>query len=211
VSKSKYYVAAISAFVVWGLFSFALKPIAAYPSIDILFYRVFFAAAILLIYAYGFNRRKMKLNFHRFSELNPIEKKQTVLLTLFGGLLLTANWFVFIYVTNHISIKSAAYAYMICPILATLLGYFILNEKLMKHQWISILISIASIFLLLLNNVTDVMYSLIVAVSYALYLISQRKNNLIDKLPILTYQMVFSYIILLFFYPNYSAPLPTES
>ena len=207
---NKYYLAGIAAFVIWGLFSFVLKPLSAYESVDILFYRVFAAAGFLLIYGHTMRYRKMKTNYHVFASLSKSVKKSTIILTLLGGALLTANWFVFIYVTNQISIKSAAYAYMICPILTTLLGFFVLKEKLQKHQWIAVAISFVSVFILAIHYPKDVLYSMIVAISYAFYLISQRKNNAIDKLAILTYQMLFASIILLFFYPKYSSPLPTQ-
>lgn len=208
---NKYYWAAIAAFLIWGFFSFALKPLSDYQSVDILFYRVFAAATFLVVYGHTIRYKKMKENYLSFFSLEKTIQKRTLLLTLIGGALLTANWFVFIYVTNHISIKSAAYAYMICPILTTFLGFVVLKEKLFKHQWIAVVISMISVLILAINYPKDVLYSMIVAVSYAFYLISQRKNNAIDKLPILTYQMLFSSMILLLFYPKFSSPLPSES
>ena len=207
---NSYYVAALSAFVIWGMFSFALKPLKGYQSIDILFYRVFFAALILIVYSFFFNKNKMKANYQKFISLPKNEKLITIKLTLFGGALLTANWFVFIFVINQISIKAAAYAYLVCPILTTLFAFIIIKEKLLKHQWVAVAISIASIVILAIYNFNDLMFSMIVAVSYALYLVSQRKNTNIDKLPILMFQMIFSAILLLPFYPYYSGPMPTQ-
>jgi chloramphenicol-sensitive protein RarD len=43
-----------------------------------------------------------------------------------------------------------------------------------------------------------------------MYLVSQRKNSELDKFLVLTIQLVFTAIILLPFYPNYSGDLPTE-
>ena len=45
----KYYLAAITASTIWGFFSFVLRPLAAWSSVDILFYRVFTSAILLLI------------------------------------------------------------------------------------------------------------------------------------------------------------------
>lgn len=207
---NSYYIAALSAFVIWGMFSFALKPLKGYQSMDILFYRVFFAAMILIVYSFFFNKNKMKANYQKFIALPKNEKLSTIKLTLFGGALLTANWFVFIFVINQISIKSAAYAYLVCPILTTLFAFIIIKEKLLKHQWFAVAISISSIVILAIYNFNDLMFSMIVAVSYALYLVSQRKNTNIDKLPILMFQMIFSAILLLPFYPYYSGPTPTQ-
>jgi chloramphenicol-sensitive protein RarD len=53
------------------------------------------------------------------------------------------------------------------------------------------------------------LYSLVIAISYAFYLISQRKNYGIDKFLLLTVQVIFSALLLLPFYPVYRGPVPT--
>jgi chloramphenicol-sensitive protein RarD len=59
------------------------------------------------------------------------------------------------------------------------------------------------------GHITDVIYSLVIAFSFALYLISQRKNNQFDRFVVLTVQMVIASIVILPFYPVYSGMLPT--
>lgn len=44
----KYYLAATTAFIIWGFFSFVLKPLSDYGSLDILFYRVFLVQPLCL-------------------------------------------------------------------------------------------------------------------------------------------------------------------
>ena len=210
--KYRYYLAALAAFVIWGFFSLALKPLSSYPSLDILFYRVFLSAILMcvIILSIGSIRKK---NLLIFQQLSLSEKWRTVYLTFIGGALLTGNWYFFIYAMNHISIRSASYAYLVCPILTTVLAYFILKERLTRLQWISVLLSVISCAILSFHNLSDLFYSLIVAFSYAFYLISQRGNNKVDKLVILCFQMIFSAFILLPFYPVYSiysVSLPAE-
>jgi chloramphenicol-sensitive protein RarD len=209
--KNRYYIAALAAFVIWGFFSLALKPIAAYASLDILFYRVFLAATMMLVILVAMGRKFREENKARFFALRLQEKRKTVLSTFLGGALLTGNWYFFIYAMNNISIKSASYAYLVCPILTTVLAYFILKEKLSRLQWASVVLSAASCAVLSFHNVRDLMYSLVVAFSYAFYLISQRNNDKVDKLVILAFQMVFSALILLPFYPFFAAPLPVDT
>ena len=112
---------------------------------------------------------------------------------------------------NHISVKAASLAYLICPILTTILAFFILKEKLSKWQWFAVSISVFSCVLLSLDHFEDIFYSLITAATYAMYLVSQRKNNEMDKFLVLTIQLVFTALILIPFYPNYSGTLPTET
>jgi len=204
----KYYIAALAAFVIWGFFSLVLKPLEIYPSVDILFYRVFTCAVLMLIITCLFRRRVGRQSRAIFNAMPFVQKRKVVLLTLGGGIFLTTNWFSFIYVMNHISIKAASFAYMICPIITTVLAYFLLQEKLSRWQWAAVLLSAFSCMLLSFNNLSDILYSLIVAISYALYLVSQRKNSELDKFLLLTFQIVFSALILLPFYPHYSSPIP---
>jgi chloramphenicol-sensitive protein RarD len=206
----KYYLVAFLSFVIWGFFSLALKPLHDYPSLDILFYRVFLCAAIMLVISVFIRVSVLKRNIAIFKAMEAREKKSIILRTLGGGVLLTANWFFFIYVMNHISVKAASFAYLVCPILTTVIAFFVLHEKLSKWQWGAVALSVVSCLLLSFNNIADVAYSMIVALSYALYLVIQRKNFGVDKFLILTVQIVFSALILLPFYPSYSAPLPAE-
>lgn len=207
---SKYYLTAFVSFVIWGFFSLALKPLKAYPSLDILFYRVFMCAAIMAVVSVFVRRKVLKESVGVFKAMSPQRQTQVTLLTLAGGVLLTANWFFFIYVMNHISVKAASFAYLVCPIMTTVIAFFVLDEKLSKWQWTAVLLSVISCLLLSFNNIADILYSLIVAASYAFYLVSQRKNTGIDKFLVLTIQIIFSALLLLPFYPSYSEALPTE-
>lgn len=207
---NNYYLAAFSAFFIWGFFSLALKPLHNYASLDILFYRVFFSVALMLLINGVFRRNVILQNWKHFNSLNTKQKQSVALLTLGGGILLSSNWFVFIYVMNHVSVKAASLAYMICPILTTILAFFILKEKLSKWQWFAVLISVFSCFLLSFNHFEDLFFSLITAATYALYLVSQRKNIELDKFLVLTIQLIFTAVILLPFYPSYSGILPVD-
>lgn len=207
---SKYYLIAFLSFVIWGFFSLALKPLHDYPSLDILFYRVFLCALIMLLISLVIRKQVLKRDVAIFKAMPEKEKRSIVWRTLGGGVLLTANWFFFIYVMNHISVKAASFAYLVCPILTTVIAFFVLNEKLSFWQWVAVGLSICSCLLLSFNNLADVAYSMIVALSYALYLVTQRKNFGIDKFLLLTFQISFSALLLLPFYPSYSASLPTD-
>ncbi len=169
---------------------------AIYPSSDILFYRVCLAAVLMLLAVLA-SGDMLQRNLRVLRNLSVKERRNTVLFTLGGGALLTANWYFFIFAMNHISIKAAAYAYLVCPIITTVLAYFFLKEKLKIHQWIAVLLSVVSCVLLALGHWLDLLYSLIVAFSYAFYLLSQRKNVHLERFFVLACQLIFSALILL--------------
>ena len=210
MKKYNYYFAAFTAFFIWGFFSLALKPISSYPSLDILFYRVFFSVFALTAINLIFRRKSLKKNWNDFKIMPKKKKQKIILLTLAGSLILASNWLIFIYVINHVNVKAGSLAYLICPILTTVFAFFLLHEKLNKWKWTAVCISTISCVLLSLNHFQDIFYSFAVASTYALYLVSQRKNSEIDKFLVLNIQLLFIALIILPFYPSYSGAIPTD-
>ncbi len=208
---NKYYLSALSSFFIWGFFSLALKPLHDYASLDILFYRVFYATALLMIINLFFRKEKLKKDIQVFKNLRKEEKYKTFFLTVLGGFLLIFNWFLFMYAVNHVSLKSASFAYLICPIITTILAFFILKEQLSKWQWFSVVLCLISCGILSYGDITELIYSLVIAVTFALYLVSQRKNNQFDRFVVLTVQMVIASLVIIPFFPFYSGETPSES
>ncbi|MBK0370490.1 EamA family transporter [Flavobacterium agrisoli] len=210
MKSAKYYLAAIVAFTIWGFFSLILKPIHEYNSLDILFYRVFSCGILMSVIAILFKRKAIVEAWDFFKQMNKSEKRRTILLNLGGTFFLVTNWFTFIYVMNHVSVKATSLAYLVCPILTTLLAYFILNEKLSKTQWLAVGLSCTGCVVLTYTSITDMLFSMAIGLSYACYLVSQRVNKGFDKFIILTFQIVMASLILVPFFQAYSGPVPTD-
>lgn len=164
----------------------------------------------MLLISFTFRRKKIKEAAAVFKALPKSEKRKSTLLNIGGSVFLMANWFTFIYVMNHVSVKATSLAYLVCPILTTLLAYFLLHEKLSKTQWISVGLSISGCLLLSYSNIMDMFFSMIIGLTYAAYLVSQRINKGFDKFIILTFHITLAALVLLPFYPIYSGPVPTE-
>jgi chloramphenicol-sensitive protein RarD len=201
MDNRKHYAAAISAFVVWGFFSLPLRALRDYTAGEILYFRIAFAVIILLVILFGFRKAKLHADVVRLLSFVPKERNQVIALVLGGGALLIVNWLVFIYVINAINIKTASFSYFICPVLTAVLGNYLLKERLTPLQWTAVALCIVSCVLLGLNSVTELGYSFVVALSYAFYLISQRKSNGFDRLNVLFVQMVFAFTVLSLSFP----------
>ena len=206
----KHYLAAVTAFIIWGFFSIVLKPLHSYPSLDILFYRVFFCIAIMVIINVLFRRKQIVGTKENFRQMQPAERRNQWLLITGSSVLLTANWFLFIYVMNHISVKAASFAYMVCPILTTVFAFFLLKEKLSKIQWLAVAMSIASCIVLSYNDFKSALFSVLVAATYALYLVLQKRITMPDRFILLTIQITITGLFLLPFFPTLRGPVPTS-
>jgi chloramphenicol-sensitive protein RarD len=118
------------------------------------------------------------------------------MLTLAGGALLCVNWLTFIYIVNSINIKTASFSYLICPVITAVLAYFLIQEKLTFIQWIAVGLCTVSCVLIGLSSTLELGYSFLTALTYALYLISQRKNQGFDRIIVLGVQIAFAFLLL---------------
>ena len=210
MKQFKYYAAALTAFITWGFFSLVLRPLSAFNASDILCYRVYTSIILMALFLLLFKRKTVKDNLETFRQLPKTEKRKFIGINIGGGALLTANWFTFIYAMNHATVRSTSLAYLICPILTTVLAYFILKEKLKLQQWLAVAISITGCLLLSLGHFLEMSYSVIVALTYALYLILQKQNKGFDKILVLFIQILFAGIFLMPYFLKYSGPFITD-
>ena len=204
--NSKYYIAVITAFTIWGFFSVVLKSLDAFSAFDILTYRTLGSLAIMLFVSLLLRPKALKSNIKTFKGLGTSVRKRIIIVNILSGLFLALNWYIYIYVMNNVSVSATSLAYLICPILTMVLAYLILKEKLFKLQWVAVMLSGTACLLLSLGNITDLFYSMIIALSYALYLVLQRKNHEIDRFLVLTFQVFFAVIFLLPFIVTYDSP-----
>ena len=200
MDAKKHYASAVLAFLVWGFFPLVLRTLSTHAAGEILYFRILFSLLTLVIILFGFMRKKTQENFELLKSMTPPARRTVILLTLSGGALLTINWLVFIYVVNEVNIKTASFSYLICPVMTAVLGYILLKEKMVFIQWLAILLCAISCVLMGINNVSELGYSLLIALSYALYLISQRKNQGFNRMIVLGIQVLFAFIIMNVFF-----------
>jgi chloramphenicol-sensitive protein RarD len=81
-------------------------------------------------------------------------------------------------------------------VITAVLGYVLLHERLSPLQWLAVMLCAVSCTLMGLNSWIELGYSFFTALTYALYLISQRKNQGFDRIVVLGVQILFSFLIL---------------
>jgi chloramphenicol-sensitive protein RarD len=207
----KYYASAVAAFLVWGFFPLVLRSINNHPAGEILYFRILFSLLTLTVILAGFMRGKTKENFSKLKSLAPQERRTVILLTLSGAILLTINWLIFIYVVNEVNIKTASFSYLICPVITAVLGYVLLKERMVLVQWLAIALCAISCVLMGINNISELGYSLLIAFSYALYLITQRKNQGFNRMVVLGIQVLFSFILMNLFFKQLVGEIIVDS
>uniref|UniRef100_UPI00404A71CC EamA family transporter n=1 Tax=Daejeonella sp. TaxID=2805397 RepID=UPI00404A71CC len=206
----KYFIAAFSAVIVWGFFSIPLRMLQDYPSEQILYYRIFTSLLLTWLYIFLFRKNQIKLDIKYIQNEENYSVRKIIWLSLIAGLLITGNWFTYIYVVNNVSLKSAAFAYMVCPLITALGGYLILKEKLSTLKLIALGFASVSIVILAQGSLRDVLWSVLVAALYSFYLIIQRVMVQIDKFNMLGLHLLIAALLMLPFFLSDFEFLPSD-
>lgn len=200
--KLKYFLAALVSVVTWGFFSIPLRALQDFASEQILYYRIFSSLLLIWFYILFFRRKILLSDIEYLKAKTRKERKRILFLSIVAGILITGNWFTYIYAVNNVNLKAAAFAYMICPLITAFSGFIILREKLTGLKLIALGVASMSIILLAQGSVKDVVWSIVVASFYSYYLIVQKVNVAVDKFNMLGFQLLIAVLILLPFYIN---------
>lgn len=210
METKKYYASALTAFTIWGFFSIALRAVRDYEAGEILYFRILFSFVLISALVLLLKRQDTKRDWVFLKSMTSKQRRTSILLILAGGVLLTVNWLAFIYIVNHINVKTAAFSYLICPVLTAVLGYLLLHEKMVMVQWVAVALCSLSCLLIGFNSTLELGYSIFTALSYALYLISQRKLQGFDRLVVLAVQIAFSLLLLTVFFFQLVHAVPSD-
>lgn len=118
------------AFILWGIFPLYFHALKDVPPLEILGHRMLWSLLFLLLV----------LAVRRQWKWLPQVLRQPRVLAAFvaSALLLSANWFVYIWSVNNGHVIDASLGYFINPLINVMLGMLVLGETLRRGQWIAI-------------------------------------------------------------------------
>ncbi len=121
---------AISAYALWGLLPLFWKILEDIPAFQILCHRISWSLVFLLFI------QLIRRNFNWLKD--AIKNKKIVITFLITSILLSANWFTYIWAVNNDRTIEASLGYFINPLLTVMLGVFFLRERPDKWSWVAI-------------------------------------------------------------------------
>jgi len=121
---------AASAYILWGLFPLYFKALQGVPPIEILLHRIVWALVFLLV---------VLTSRQQWAWVGQLWRQPKVLAGFAASaLLLSVNWFIYIWSVNSGHVVDASLGYFITPLVNVLLGFLILHERLRPIQWMAI-------------------------------------------------------------------------
>lgn len=152
---------AASAFILWGIFPLYFHAIREVPPLEILGHRMLWSLAFLAIV----------LTVRQQWKWLPRVARQPRVLGAFiaSALLLSSNWFVYIWSVNNGHVLDASLGYFINPLINVMLGMLVLKETLRRGQWIAIGVAACGVAWLTWSAGELPWIALILGMSFACY------------------------------------------
>ncbi|SNS10077.1 chloramphenicol-sensitive protein RarD [Noviherbaspirillum humi] len=125
------------AYVIWGAFPVYFKSLQAIPSIELVPHRMLWSLAFLFI-VLAARRQWTWLG-------QALRRPKLVAGFLASSLLLSSNWFVYVWAVNNGRVVDASLGYFINPLVNVLLGYVVLGERMRPVQWLAIALAAAGV------------------------------------------------------------------
>ena len=160
-------VAALMAYLFWGIFPIYFKIIDAVPSEEVFAHRIFWSVPFGLLILYLSKQ---------LGELWQVllNKKKIIYLAL-TSILISINWYIYIVAVQTDEILQASLGYYINPLMYVLVGILFLGEKLRVGQIIAILIATIGVIILALSAGKLPWISISLASSFTLYGVIRKK------------------------------------
>ncbi|MBR7798437.1 EamA family transporter RarD [Undibacterium sp. FT137W] len=145
----------------WGLFPLYFKALQSIPSLEILLHR--------MIWAFFFLIGVLALR-RQWSWLLDLRHRPRLLADFaLSAILLSVNWFLYIWAINHDRIVDASLGYFMTPLVNVLLGYVLLKERLNRIQWIAICLAGTGVLWLGLQTGHPPWIALVLSITFGLY------------------------------------------
>jgi chloramphenicol-sensitive protein RarD len=152
---------AVAAYTLWGLFPLYWKLLDHLPLVRTLGHRVVWTLATVLL---------ILLATRRFADLRRALGDRRKALTLgLSGLLIGANWSLYIYAIDSGQILQASLGYYVNPLMSVGLGVLLLRERLNRAQVFAVLLAAGGVILVALEHTGMPLLALSMAVTFSLY------------------------------------------
>ena len=182
----------VGASIWWGVIGVIYFKFVSFASpIELTIHRTIWTALLLLI---------TTSYYSKWSEFkNVIKRKINILILLITGLLVSLNWFTWLYAVKTNNLLDSALGYYIFPILSVFLGIIFLNEKYNRNKIISVCLVILALLYFLIKLGQIPWIGITVALTFSLYGLIRKKVKVSSDIGLLIETLILTPVALLLF------------
>ena len=131
--------------------------------------------------------------FSNWSEFNKIvNKKINIFIFFITGLLISINWFTWLYAVKTNNLLDSALGYYIFPILSVFFGVIFLKEKYNRNKIISVFLVVVALIYLIIKLGVIPWIGITVAVTFSLYGLIRKKIKVSSDIGLLIETLLIS-------------------
>lgn len=161
--------ALLLAFAIWGLFPLYWKTLILIDAVETLFARLILTAltCVLLLPLRG------TFPYYLGAWRQPATLKRNV----YAAILLSVNWFSFIWAVNSGNVLESSLGYFLSPIVSILLGWLIFRERLGAARWIAVCLAIAGVAGMVILAGRVPLAAMVIAFTWSGYSVIKKKSR----------------------------------
>ena len=179
----------------WGILGvFYFKHFSFVGHFELVIHRCLWTSLVLILTTIYFSKWDLFLK--------TIKNLKNIFILFFTGILIFANWAIWLYALSTNQIIDASFGYFIMPILSVLFGTIFFKEKLNNKKIISILLVLISIIYLLYKFNSVPLVGISVGLAWSIYNLLRKTINvdtdiglLVESLFILPFAIIVFYFI----------------
>ena len=168
MKSSQGIIYAVIAYLSWGVLPLFWKLLDTIPAVDILAHRILWSSVFTIAFCFMVKREYLREYFTTRNALAGL---------LITGILVSANWGVYIYAVISGQIIQASLGYFINPLVSIVLGMIFLGEQLNKIQLVAFFLAIAGVSYQTISYGEFPWIAIILALSFGIYGLMKKKMN----------------------------------
>jgi chloramphenicol-sensitive protein RarD len=166
--------AAVSAYLIWGVFPLYWALLGHLPALEIIAHRVLWCAVSVSLWLFWSEGRSWLRR--------ALAGRRVGRLLIASSLLISINWGVYIWAVTNGRVVDASLGYFINPLLTVALGVGVLGERLNPVQWSAVGLAAVGVLWLTLSQGALPWIALVLASSFAVYGLI-RKQVAVEAVP----------------------------
>jgi len=160
---------ALGAYTVWGVFPLYFPLLEPANAEEILAHRIFWSGVVSAVL---FLVPSVRRGFGRL-----LRDRRRVRYLALAAVVLSVNWYVYIWAANHAHVVEASLGYYINPLVTVLLGVIVLRERLRALQWAALGLGFVSVVWLSIDAGRLPWIALALAFSFGSYGLFKKKAD----------------------------------
>ena len=182
----------IGASLWWGIIGVLYFKFVSFASaLELTVHRTIWTALLLVITTSYFSK------WNEFYKI--IKKKINIFILFITGLLISINWFTWLYAVKMNRLLDSALGYYIFPILSVFFGIIFLKEKYNRNKILSVLLVVVALIYLVIKLDQIPWIGITVAVTFSLYGLIRKKVKVTSDIGLLVETLLISPIAIALF------------